>query len=176
MSEKITYLLKALVEDGPVLTETNSIYVDAYDKLVATVPAGDSVTVDLQPASGGQFLVILADAYTGFSVSNAVLVKIQTDEGHTGYGEACAWEPEFYGETIESVSSTIKKYIEPAIIGEDPGDISRIMAKIDGIVARITCAKEGIDLALHDLLGKILDVPVYVLLGGKYRDMIPVGS
>ncbi len=37
-----------------------------------------------------------ADAYTGFSVSNAVLVKIYTDVGSIGYGEACAWEPEFY--------------------------------------------------------------------------------
>ena len=44
-----------------------------------------------------------ADAYTAFSVSNAVLVKIFTNDGHIGYGEACAWEPEFYGETLESV-------------------------------------------------------------------------
>lgn len=36
-----------------------------------------------------------ADAYTGFSVSNAVLVKIYTDAGQVGFGEACAWEPEF---------------------------------------------------------------------------------
>jgi L-alanine-DL-glutamate epimerase-like enolase superfamily enzyme len=38
-----------------------------------------------------------ADAYTGFSISNAVLVKITTDTGITGFGEGCAWEPEFYG-------------------------------------------------------------------------------
>lgn len=43
-----------------------------------------------------------ADAYTGFSVSNAVLVKIYTDAGQVGFGEACAWKPEFYGETLES--------------------------------------------------------------------------
>jgi len=117
-----------------------------------------------------------ADAYTGFSVSNAVLVKIYTDTGHIGYGEACAWEPEFYGETIESVSSTIKKYITPKITGEDPRNINKILSIIDANLAKITCAKEGIDLALHDLVGKILDVPVYTLLGGKFRDMIPVAS
>lgn len=117
-----------------------------------------------------------ADAYTGFSVSNAVLVKIVTDDGHIGYGEACAWEPEFYGETLESVSTTIEKYIAPVILGEDPGNINKIMSVIDATVAKITCAKEGIDLALHDLLGKILGVPVYILLGGKFRDMIPVAS
>ncbi|MDX1286270.1 MAG: enolase C-terminal domain-like protein, partial [Draconibacterium sp.] len=117
-----------------------------------------------------------ADAYTGFSVSNAVLVKIFTDSGHIGYGEACAWEPEFYGETLESVSSTIKKYISPKIIGEDPRNINRILSIVDSSLAKITCAKEGVDLALHDLLGKILDVPVYTLLGGKFRDMIPIAS
>lgn len=117
-----------------------------------------------------------ADAYTGFSVSNAVLVKIDTDDGYVGYGEACAWEPEFYGETLESVSTTIEKYIAPKIIGEDPRNINKIMSVIDANVAKITCAKEGVDLALHDLLGKLLGVPVYVLLGGKFRDMIPVAS
>jgi L-alanine-DL-glutamate epimerase-like enolase superfamily enzyme len=117
-----------------------------------------------------------ADAYTGFSVSNAVLVKIYTNEGHVGYGEACAWEPEFYGETLESVSTTIEKYIAPKIIGEDPRNINKILSIIDANIAKITCAKEGVDLALHDLVGKILNVPVYTLLGGKFRDMIPVAS
>ncbi len=117
-----------------------------------------------------------ADAYTGFSVSNAVLVKIYTNEGHIGFGEACAWEPEFYGETIESVSTTIEKYIAPKIIGEDPRNINKILSIMDAHVARITCAKEGIDLALHDLVGKLLNVPVYTLLGGKFRDKIPVAS
>lgn len=98
-----------------------------------------------------------ADAYTEFSVSNAILVKFQTNEGHVGYGEACAWEPEFYGETLESVSTTIEKYIAPIIIGEDPKNINKILSIIDANIARITCAKEGVDLALHDLLGKILD-------------------
>jgi len=117
-----------------------------------------------------------ADAYTGFSVSNAVLVKIYTDDGYVGYGEACAWEPEFYGETLESVSSTIEKYMAPKIIGQDPRNINRILSIVDANVAKITCAKEGIDLALHDLVGKILEVPVYTLLGGRFRDMIPVAS
>jgi len=117
-----------------------------------------------------------ADAYTGFGVSNAVLVKIQSDDGTVGFGEACAWEPEFYGETLESVSSTIEKYAAPRIIGQDPMNIDRIMAVLDANLARITCVKEGIDLALHDLVGKILKVPVYVLLGGKFRDTVPVAS
>ncbi len=117
-----------------------------------------------------------ADAYTSFTRSDAILVKIYTDEGHVGIGEACAWEPEFYGETRESIESTILNYAAPKIIGEDPFDIGRIMMILDLNLARITCVKEGIDLALHDLLGKILNVPVYKLLGGKFRDKVHVGS
>ncbi len=117
-----------------------------------------------------------ADAYTSFVKSNAVLVRIYTDEGYVGIGEACAWEPEFYGETKESIESTILKYAAPKIIGQDPFNIGKIMKILDENLARITCVKEGIDLALHDLIGKTLNVPVYKLLGGKFRDKIPVGS
>jgi L-alanine-DL-glutamate epimerase-like enolase superfamily enzyme len=117
-----------------------------------------------------------ADAYTSFTRSDAILIKIYTDDGHMGIGEACAWEPEFYGETRESIESTILNYVAPNIIGEDPFNIGRIMMILDQNLARITCVKEGIDLALHDLVGKILGVPVYKLLGGKFRDKVPVGS
>ncbi len=117
-----------------------------------------------------------ADAYTGFTSSNAVLVKIFSEDGTIGYGEACAWEPEFYGETLESVSSTIEKYIAPKIVGQSVFNINRIMAIVDTNLAKATCAKEGIDLALHDLVGKILNVPVYTLLGGSFREEIPIAS
>ncbi len=117
-----------------------------------------------------------ADAYTGFTSSNAVLVKIFAEDGTIGYGEACAWEPEFYGETLESVSSTIERYIAPKIVGQSVFNINRILAIVDANLAKVTCAKEGIDLALHDLVGKILNVPVHTLLGGSFRDEIPIAS
>jgi len=115
-----------------------------------------------------------ADAYTGFTSSNAVLVKIHTDDGTLGFGEACAWEPEFYGETLESVSSSIQKYVAPKIIGQDPLNINYILSIVDEILAKSTCAKEGVDLALFDLAGRILKVPVYTLLNGCFRDKIPI--
>jgi muconate cycloisomerase len=98
------------------------------------------------------------------------------EDGTIGYGEACAWEPEFYGETIESISSTIERYITPKITGMNVMEIGKIMSVVDDNLAKVTCVKEGIDLALHDLKGKILGTPVYNLLGGKFRDMIPVAS
>ncbi len=121
-------------------------------------------------------VVSFADSYTRMFTSNAVLVKIYTDEGHVGIGEACAWEPEFYGESFESIYVTLKNYAAPAIIGENPFDIGYILQKIDRALARITNVKEGIDLALYDLVGKILKVPVHTLLGGAYRSEVAVGS
>lgn len=47
---------------------------------------------------------------------------------------------------------------------------------VDQELARVTCVKERIDLALHNPVGKALDVPVYMLLGGKYRDRVRVAS
>jgi L-alanine-DL-glutamate epimerase-like enolase superfamily enzyme len=115
-----------------------------------------------------------SDAYTSFTSSDAVLVRLHADNGITGFGEACAWEPEFYGETLESVSSSIQKYIAPKIIGLNPLNINQILSLLDSILAKSTCAKEGIDLALYDLVGKILRVPVYTLLDGCFRKKIPV--
>jgi L-alanine-DL-glutamate epimerase-like enolase superfamily enzyme len=115
-----------------------------------------------------------ADAYAEFHQSNAVLVKIYSDDGTVGFGEACAWEPEFYGETLESVSAAIEKYAAPRIIGLDPRDIGRALSQVDAALAKVTCAKEGIDLALFDLAGRILKVPVYTLLNGSFRDRIPI--
>ena len=117
-----------------------------------------------------------ADAYTSFSHSNAVLVKLHTDEGIVGIGEACAWEPEFYGESFETIHAMNLNYVAPKIIGQDPFNINKILLMLDQELARITCVKEGIDLALHDLVGKALNIPVYKLLGGKFRDQIPVAS
>jgi L-alanine-DL-glutamate epimerase-like enolase superfamily enzyme len=117
-----------------------------------------------------------ADAYTTFDRSNAVLVKIESSDGTVGFGEACAWEPEFYGETLESVSTSIARYVAPRIIGMDPLNIAGVMAVVDAALARVTCAKEGIDLALYDLAGKLMNVPVCTLLGGSFRDRIPAAS
>ncbi len=116
------------------------------------------------------------DAYTPFDRSNAVLVKIFTDDGVIGIGEACAWEPEFYGETLESITTTIDKYLSPKLMGEDPLDIHRLLTIVDSNLAKATCVKEGIDLALFDLMGKAFKVPVYSLLNGKFRNRIPIAS
>jgi L-alanine-DL-glutamate epimerase-like enolase superfamily enzyme len=117
-----------------------------------------------------------ADAYASFQSSRAVLIRMQADDGTVGIGEACAWEPEFYGETLESVSTSIRNHLAPKVIGQDPLNIHRVLALVEATLAGATCAMEGIDLALFDLAAKKLKVPACVLLGGKFRERIPVAS
>ncbi len=100
-----------------------------------------------------------------------VLVQIETDEGLTGIGEAPA-DIGFFGQTLEGIQVAIDDYLGPQLVGREPFDISRLMDRID--YRENSSAKSGIDLALHDLVGKARGVPVSELLGGCKRRRIPV--
>ena len=98
-----------------------------------------------------------------------VVVKIDSDEGITGVGEA---PPDigFFGETLEEVKSAIDRYFGPRLVGMDPFDREQILAQLD--FRGNSCARSALDLALHDLMGKALGVPVFDLLGGCCRDRV----
>ncbi len=100
-----------------------------------------------------------------------VLVYIHTDQGITGVGEA-ATDIGFFGEPIEEVQSAIDHHLGPRLVGEDPFQRERIMGLID--FRGNNCAKSGIDIALHDLVGKALSVPAGTLLGGISKERIAV--
>jgi L-alanine-DL-glutamate epimerase-like enolase superfamily enzyme len=110
------------------------------------------------------------------SASNTVLIKIHTDEGIIGIGEhgnATTW---YIGETQDSVMGAITSIFgSQVLIGEDPFNIEKIMAKMDRAARYNNFSKAIIDYALHDIMGKALGVPVYKLLGGKTIDKIPLG-
>lgn len=100
-----------------------------------------------------------------------LLVTLRTDEGLTGVGESPV-DIGFFGHTLEDVQTAIEDYLGPQLIGHDPYDREYIMSLID--FRGNSCAKAGIDLALHDLLGKSLGVPVSTLLGGRHQTRVPV--
>ena len=105
-------------------------------------------------------------------VQTNVVVELITDEGIVGLGEA-AHAPGLYGETSGATLAAID-YLSSAIINQDPLNITRINMAIDRLspVGNVA-AKAGIDIALHDLAGKILGIPVYQLLGGRVHDSVP---
>ena len=100
-----------------------------------------------------------------------VLVRIETDAGVTGWGEAQA-DIGFFGETVEQVRAAVADYLGPQLVGKDPLDREYLFRVID--YRGNGCAKSGIDMALHDLAGKVMGVPVSVLLGGRRRTRAPV--
>ena len=101
-----------------------------------------------------------------------IIVKIYSDEGFVGFG-AAAPDIGFFGEPWESVKAIIDKYISPNLIGLDPFDIEFIMQVVNQSGGfHSVLAASGIDLALFDLLGKILNRSVSKLLGGCQKDKV----
>jgi L-alanine-DL-glutamate epimerase-like enolase superfamily enzyme len=108
----------------------------------------------------GEFKV----AFGTVSAVENVLVKISTDEGITGYGEASPFAP-VTGETAESVMALIAM-LKPGLIGKNPFALDAIHLVMDKAVHGNPAAKCGIDLACYDLIGKSSGKPVYQILGG----------
>ena len=105
--------------------------------------------------------------------SSNTIVRVETDEGVTGYGEA-TFAHFFAGETQGSVSYVVDKFIAPAIVGCDPTNIIALLARMDGLIAGNPFAKAAVEMALWDIKGKVLGVPIYDLLGGSMRKSIPM--
>ncbi|MFX0113669.1 MAG: mandelate racemase/muconate lactonizing enzyme family protein [Candidatus Hodarchaeota archaeon] len=100
-----------------------------------------------------------------------VMVKITSDSGISGIGEACPL-PDYSGETHDTIKLMIDKYYAPLLINNNPFDLEIIHNGLNSHYPANHAAKAAIDMALHDLLGKILDIPVYKLLGGKFHNEV----
>lgn len=101
-------------------------------------------------------------------------VRVYTDDGLTGTGEC------IHG---RSATSAIINEMKALLINENPMDVDRLFEKVrrayifDGAIGgNVISALTGIEIALWDLVGKALNLPVYQLLGGKFRDKIRLYS
>ena len=104
------------------------------------------------------------------------LVKLVGSNGVAGWGEVTPC-PTWCYETSESITSTIRNYLSPGLVGMPAWDLDAVTRKMERIInpgATIgqPLAKSGIDVALHDMLARTLGVPLYVLLGGKRLDRV----
>jgi len=92
--------------------------------------------------------------------SPTAIVQINYDE-YTGYGEAAP--DEYYGENQQTVLACISAFA--GNLGDDPFVIEDIMHRLDKVIRLNPSAKAAVDMALYDLMGKVLGVPLYKLLG-----------
>ncbi len=99
---------------------------------------------------------------SGFSrkTTPVVLTRLEYD-GIVGYGEASL--PQYLGETQTSVIEFLKKVDLSGF--SDPTHMDEILEYVDNIATNNTAAKASIDIALHDLVGKILNAPWYKMYG-----------
>ena len=93
-----------------------------------------------------------------------LLVRMHTDEGLKGLGEVSC-TPLWSGEDQVTAAHLIANFLAPALTGEDPRDIERLTAKIRRTVAANPFTKSALEMALWDILGKSVGLPVYRLLG-----------
>ncbi|MCC6534359.1 MAG: hypothetical protein IT531_17545 [Burkholderiales bacterium] len=103
-----------------------------------------------------------------------VLVKIHA-EGAVGCGQIRAITPgHFVADTTYSMVAAIQEILGPALLGKDPFDLETIAGALDARLAGNPAARAAVDIALHDLIGKALQVPVHKLIGGCCQPRIPL--
>lgn len=110
-------------------------------------------------------------------VAKRVVIKVHTDEGIVGLGEASTVLPDRTSESVEAITVILVNHLAPLLVGEDPLQIQQVMQKLRRASMDkygFPYSKAAIDMALHDIVGKALNVPVAVLLGGIVRTQIGV--
>ncbi|MGI5155193.1 mandelate racemase/muconate lactonizing enzyme family protein [Microbispora sp. CA-102843] len=143
-----------------------SLVVERVETFVVELPSIRSFSI-----SGGSVT-------TAGKPAERVLVKV-TAGGVTGWGEATP-TPSWTYETVESISTTIHRYLAPVLIGRPAWDLDGACAAYEKVINRgltigSPIAKSALDIALHDLLGRALGVPVGMLWGQRRLDRIRLG-
>lgn len=94
-----------------------------------------------------------------------IIVMIDTDSGHIGYGEAPATAV-ITGDTHGSILEAIRVFIAPRLIGEDVADLNRLTHLVQTALEKNTSAKAAVEIALYDLWAQLYGAPLYKMLGG----------
>ncbi len=115
----------------------------------------------------------LSRIYGTVTDNQSIVIRIRTDDGLSGWGEANPLPP-FTEETPAGVFNLLEGTLGPALVGADAGNIARCRRAVDECVPGNPTAKGALDMALHDLAGKAAGRPVHALLGGSLADDLPV--
>lgn len=100
-----------------------------------------------------------------------VVVKIITDTGNIGYGEAPPTAV-ITGDTTGSIVYAIEEFIKKNIVGMEVDNFEELMLRVNQSMIKNTSAKAAVDIALYDLYGQLYKAPLYKLLGGYRKEII----
>jgi len=104
------------------------------------------------------------------TIAESIFVKVTTEDGETGWGEAPPTHV-ITGDSMGSIQFAIEQVIGPQLLGLDLHHSERVFQKLHRSMVGNTSAKAALDMALHDLIGKLAGLPLVTLLGG-YRDTL----
>jgi L-Ala-D/L-Glu epimerase len=113
-------------------------------------------------------LSTLTTAYGSDDGATTVLVEVHTDEGLVGLGQTGVDHPA-YGESAEGIVANVRAHLAPALIGQDPRDVTRLERVMHRALPHHEFSVSGVEMALWDLAGKALGAPLWQLLGGRVR-------
>jgi L-alanine-DL-glutamate epimerase-like enolase superfamily enzyme len=126
---------------------------------VETIPVSQPVRPDLA----------IVSAAGKHSASHYLFIKISTDEGTAGHGEATL-APVWSGECQSGAQHIIREILAPLLIGKDPLRLNVLVDSMDRALTGNPFTKAAIEMALVDLIARIHRIPAYNLLGGPRRD------
>lgn len=104
-----------------------------------------------------------------------VFVRAVAEDGTCGYGEASCLTP-FTGETPESVEVQLREHVAPLVVGRDALAVERLHERLSRELPHNPTALAAVDVAAHDLAGRLLGVPVGDLLGGRLHRHLPTAD
>ncbi len=112
----------------------------------------------------------------GTQVGKHVFVRLETDDGHVGWGETTTL-PTWSYETLESVTTTLREHLAPLVTGRTPFDINALERDWDAALAPAISnghpfAKAAMQVALLDLAGQVSGLSLHQMIGGRLRDKI----
>src|SRR5262245_65053923 len=106
----------------------------------------------------------------------SLIVRIETEDGIEGWGEATQGRPGNTYETLETMEIMVRKYFGPALIGMDLEATGAVLQTLHQTRSGHPLTKAALEIALFDALGKWYRVPLYRFLGGPYRrEVVLVG-
>ena len=103
------------------------------------------------------------------SVFDSTIVGVETDCGIVGFGEVCPLGPFYLPAYAEGVRAGVRE-LGPHLIGFDPRELSKLNHRMDAALKGHPYVKSGIDIACWDILGKAANLPVCVLMGGRFGE------